>query len=273
MGDWYYLVFSEYTTRTATRYVMSRSPDGPWRAPADNMFDNRAFYAAKTAGLPDGPRYLFGWNPSKTGDRDDGDWQWGGCMTVHELVQVNDGTLAVRTPRTILAAFDEPQPVHLVGAEEWEPVAGGARVTAPFGRSVAVAGRLPASCLIEGTLSFDSTDGEAGVLLNTDGGGAGGYFLRFSPARQMVQFGRIGGYRSWHVDHMPELDRPLPIRTSRPLSYKIIVDGTAVVAYIDDRVALSARMYGRPRGHHAVYADGVDATFTDQSVHLQSRHR
>ena len=27
MGDWYYLVFSEYTTHTTTRYVMSRSPD------------------------------------------------------------------------------------------------------------------------------------------------------------------------------------------------------------------------------------------------------
>ena len=54
---------------------MSRTPDGPWIAPDDNQFDNRAYYAAKSAS--DGSRrFLFGWNPTKEHNVDEGHWQW-----------------------------------------------------------------------------------------------------------------------------------------------------------------------------------------------------
>lgn len=33
MGDWYYLVFSNYTDGFCTYYRMSRSPKGPWITP------------------------------------------------------------------------------------------------------------------------------------------------------------------------------------------------------------------------------------------------
>ena len=49
MGDWWYLVFSEYSDGNKTRYRMSRSINGPWTTPADDSFDGRAYYAARTA--------------------------------------------------------------------------------------------------------------------------------------------------------------------------------------------------------------------------------
>ena len=49
MGEWWYLVFSEFSERCVTRYRMARSLAGPWLAPAEDTFDGRAFYAAKTA--------------------------------------------------------------------------------------------------------------------------------------------------------------------------------------------------------------------------------
>ena len=64
MGDWWYLIFSEFSDATLTRYRMSRTLAGPWRAPADDAFDGRAYYAAKSAS--DGKRrLLFGWNPTR----------------------------------------------------------------------------------------------------------------------------------------------------------------------------------------------------------------
>ncbi|MBS7126265.1 MAG: family 43 glycosylhydrolase, partial [Collinsella sp.] len=45
MGDWWYLVFSEYSDGNKTRYRMSRSINGPWITPADDSFDGRAYYA------------------------------------------------------------------------------------------------------------------------------------------------------------------------------------------------------------------------------------
>ncbi|HJA32372.1 MAG TPA: family 43 glycosylhydrolase [Candidatus Eisenbergiella pullicola] len=97
MGEWWYLIYSEFSDRFRTRYVMAKSPEGPFFRPERDCFDSRAFYAAKT--LWDGrKRYLFGWLASREGEADSGNWQWGGNMLVHELYQKEDKSLAVRMP-------------------------------------------------------------------------------------------------------------------------------------------------------------------------------
>lgn len=64
MGEWWYLVFSEFSDACLTRYRMSQSLNGPWLSPPNDTFDGRAFYAAKTAS--DGTRrFIFGWNPTR----------------------------------------------------------------------------------------------------------------------------------------------------------------------------------------------------------------
>lgn len=255
MGDWYYLVFSEYTTHTATRYVMSRSPDGPWRAPADNQFDNRAFYAAKSAAPADGgPRLLFGWNPSKLADRDDGEWQWGGCLTVHEIVQRDDGTLAVQPPQALLHQFSRDA-LSLSNVD----------TDGSYARATETLGKLPRAALIEGEVTLGAAIGSAGVLIGVDESGGGGYFLRFNAEIQALQFGKVGGYRDWYVDHFPELDRPLEISAGKPIRFRIVVDGSALVAYAEG-TALSARHYKQRQGGLAVFADGVHASFRELSV-------
>jgi beta-fructofuranosidase len=257
MGDWYYLVFSEYTTHTTTCYVMSTSPDGPWIAPADNQFDNRAFYAAKTAS--DGSRrFLFGWNPTKLGNVDHGEWQWGGCLTVHEIIQNDDGTLAVCIPPEAAQAFSAARLVHLERLESgWTQSDNGYRAESLYGYSAALSGRMPETYLLQGEISFEQNTGTAGVLLRMDEAGNTGYFLRFNLTGQRLEFGKVGGYRDWYVDHMPELDRPLQIHAGEALRFRIIVDKTAVVAYVNDRIALSGRMYSNPFGRSGLFADGT----------------
>lgn len=251
IGEWYYLIFSEYTTHTVTRYVMSRNPDGPWTTPHDNQFDNRAFYAAKSAAPEDGgPRLLFGWNPSKIDDCDEGEWQWGGCLTVHEILQRADGTLGVRAPEALDAQF---------GTAVADPV--DYEIDATYRRDVVALNLLPGAAVIDGEITLDHGTGSAGVLLDLDESGEGGYFLRFDAGRQVIQFGKAGGYRDWYVDHFPELDRPLVINPGRPIRFRVVLDGSAVVVYADD-VALSARRYHRPRGRFGLYADGVRAVFS-----------
>jgi beta-fructofuranosidase len=246
LGGWYYLVFSEYrylepsATGGLTRYVMSRSVDGPWVAPRDDRFDTRAFYAAKTAG--DGERrFVFGWNPTRAGDADDGEWQWGGCLTVHELLQEDDGTLSVRLP---------PEAARTFGAAAPLVPGGSSRLEATYAYEAVLGDALPATCLLEGELTFEHDAGSAGVLV-------GGYFLRFDQNGQALQFGKVGGSGRVHLDRMPELDRPLQIRPGEPLRFTIVVDGSALVAYVGDRAALSARMYADGPGRSGLFADGT----------------
>ena len=47
IGDWWYLIYTEYSDQSKTRYVMSQSLQGPWITPADDAFDGRAYYAAR----------------------------------------------------------------------------------------------------------------------------------------------------------------------------------------------------------------------------------
>ena len=266
IGSRYYLVFSEYTTHTVTRYVTSESPEGPWTAPDENQFDNRAFYAAKTAS--DGSRrFIFGWNPSKIGDVDHGEWQWGGCLTVHEVIQRPDGRLVVRMPPEAETAFAAPAAVALPRRDHaWSQRGSGYTAESPYVYSMGLSTPMPETYLLQGELCFEQDSGTAGVLLRTDENGDSGYFLRFNLRGQRLEFGKIGGYRNWYVDHMPELDRPLSIAAGAPLRFKIIVDKTAVVAYINDEVALSGRAYSNPFGRCGLYADGAVVSVSNFEV-------
>jgi beta-fructofuranosidase len=229
-------------------------------APDENQFDNRAFYAAKSAS--DGSRrFLFGWNPSKVEDADNGDWQWGGCLTVHEIIQNEDGMLSVRMPPEVDSAFGSPSTVGLDHAGQGWNLNGNTRtVKAPYGYSMALSQPMPETYLLQGELNFERDEGTAGILLRVDDQGDTGYFLRFNRAGQRLEFGKVGGYRSWYVDHMPELDRPLNISAGEALHFKILIDKTAVVAYVNDQIALSGRMYSNPFGRCGLFADGTDVS-------------
>lgn len=64
---------------------MSRSLEGPWIAPADDAFDGRAYYAARSCS--DGKhRYLFGWAATKTDNQDMNSWDWAGTLCVMKFI-------------------------------------------------------------------------------------------------------------------------------------------------------------------------------------------
>jgi beta-fructofuranosidase len=114
-GDWWYMVYSEFSETFTTRYRMAKSPDGPWMVPALDSIDGRAFYASKTAER-DGRRFFFGWIASKEGNTDHGPWQWAGTMSVLEAVQNPDGTLGFSFADELVESFWEDVPVSLTGA-------------------------------------------------------------------------------------------------------------------------------------------------------------
>jgi hypothetical protein len=76
MGDYWYLLTTEYSDKSKTVYRMSTSLAGPWTAPVADA---------------EGRRFLFGWVPTKENEDELASWQWGGTLVVHEVVQRPDG--------------------------------------------------------------------------------------------------------------------------------------------------------------------------------------
>lgn len=264
MGDWWYLIFSEFSDTHQTRYRMSRTLNGPWLAPADDAFDTRAYYAAKTAS--DGKRrFLFGWNPTREGETDEGRWQWGGNLVVHEIVQQADGTLVTQVPPEVAGHFAqkavltvEPQ----IGV--WQVAGDTAAIDAQDGFAWCRLGAMPSTCRLDATVTFSTNTAAVGLILRTDASLDRYYQIRLEPHRQRLVFDR------WPRpgDQPIILERPVALLPDTPIHVQVFADGTLFEIYVDGKVALSTRGYAHTSGDWGVYVNQGAATFSSLGLRI-----
>lgn len=273
-GDWWYLVYSEFSDSFQTRYRIADGPNGPWRAPQRDTIDGRAFYASKTIELG-GERYFIGWIATKEGERDEGAWQWAGDMSVLRARQQADGSLAFALPQSVIDSYTHVTDIRaglrpLDGADDRV----GAGATTRY--SAWVGPELPTEAMI--TAEFDiRTDTQAcGVLLRCSDDAEEAYAFRLEPLRNRVVLDRwprgTTGSEQWQIrgdePHAAELERPVPLTPGRH-TLEIQLDHDICVAVIDSAVVLSARLYDRLTGRIGVFAN--DGAF--DLVRLDIRER
>jgi beta-fructofuranosidase len=264
MGDWWYLVYSEFTERSETHYRMSRTLRGPWLAPDNDTFDGRAFYAAKTAS--DGHRrFAFGWLATRRDSKDFGPWDWGGNLVVHELVQERDGTLSVKVPTRIDQAFHEKTPFELQPAVGPCKISqGDVRLAVPGGFACAAAGSLPPRCKIEATVDFEANTRGCGLMLRASDSFESAYYVRLEPARDRLvvdSWPRPGDVPFW-----VELERPISLEPQRPFDLKVFLDGTVCVVYVANKIAMSTRLYDLKQGGWGFFVNEGVARFRNIQI-------
>ena len=266
IGDWWYLLFSEFSQACVTRYRMSRSSRGPWQAPANDTFDGRAFYAAKTASDGD-QRFIFGWNPTREGETDTGNWQWGGNIVTHQILQERDGTLGVRAPTTVVGALPTPLPFEFsTGIGDYSYGGDGLVLRASNSFACASAGKLPKMCKIHGGLTFTAGTRDFGMFLRMDEAFEKGYYLRFDPVFNRLVFDFWP--RAGDMPYMIGLERPIHLQPGKPVNLMVFVDGIVLEAYVNDAIALSARMYEHWEGNWGFYCSEGDLTVDGVSIHI-----
>ncbi len=266
-GEWWYLVYSEFSDAFCTRYRMASSPDGPWLAPEQDTVDARAFYAAKTVER-DGRRFFVGWISTREGDSDDGAWQWAGTMSVLEADQNPDGTLAFRLPDELVASFSVPVesglpalPAPLVGADRFAQIVGDAD--------------LPDAYLMTAEIDIEEGTEEVGLLVRASADGDEGGAIRLEPRRDRVVFDRwprtrIGG-EQWQIsgDVPFVLERPCRLVPGRH-RIEIIAEGDILVAVVDRQVALSTRLHRRAGERTGFFVNGGAAELLSLDVRTRS---
>lgn len=231
IGSLWYLLTTEYSDRSRTVYRLSESWRGPWASPVDDAFDGRAYYAARTAS--DGlRRYLFGWVPTKEGDDDLGDWQWGGALVVHELTQRQDGSLGVAIPGSVASAFTQPLVLARSNLTSRDTVA-----------ERYLATETGDCFLLEMTIRFSPGTRKLGIRLFEDPATGVAYEFAFQPLERRLTFDRSGTYR-WNTCNNKGLDRHLDLAPDVEHRLQIVVDGQIATAYVEG-TALNARMYAK----------------------------
>jgi len=274
IGDWWYLIFSEFSDLIRTRYRMSRSLSGPWLTPKRDYFDGRAYYAAKSAS--DGKRrFLFGWEPSRSEDQDYYRWDWGGNLIVHQLTQASDGTLSVSAPPTVDAIWGKRL------ATQFPLTFGQAKVsddlvelTAPGSFACVAADRMPDRCKIEAQVDFEADTRGFGLMLRTSDDLESSYYVRFEPQNDRLvidswprasklqdesKAASEGGF-------MAGLDSWIPLEAGVPLDIKVIVDRSTAVVYFGGKSALTLRMYDLPVGRWGLFVQQGVAVFRNIKI-------
>lgn len=257
LGDHWYLLTTEYSDKSKTVYRTSTSLTGPWSAPADDAFDGRAYYAARSAS--DGERrYMFGWVATKENEDDRGEWQWGGTLLVHEVYARADASLGVRIPPAIAESFDQqrtlvPGPIELSGRTGLDEVTVGTDGNDPF--------------LWETTLRF--TEGTRGFAVRVfeDPASGDGYAFYADVAERRLRFDRRPNY-PWNRYASKGLERPLDLEPGVEHHVRVLADDTIVTVYIEG-VALSVRTYAKAGRSLAVQV--VDGTLTVSASTLARR--
>ncbi|MGW5611378.1 family 43 glycosylhydrolase [Streptomyces sp. NPDC003753] len=267
IGDWWYLVYSEFSEAFTTRYRMSRSLEGPWIAPERDTLDGRAYYAAKSADWC-GRRIFAGWIASREGGTDDGAWQWAGTLSLLEAWQNEDGTLAFAPPAEILDGFDHATPTGL----------GPTVLSAPDGHRVAVGTEmLPEQYLLRAEFIVTADTAEYGLLLHASADGDRGYVIRLEPRRGRMVLDRWPRRRTgdaqWQISgdvpHLIELERPADLSAGTH-TLEVLAQGDLTVIVLDRQVCLSTRLYDLRGGRVGVFVTDGTAELRGLSLRVRS---
>lgn len=236
MGDYYYLIFSEFTTEIRTKYVMSKDLK-EWIEPIEQEFDARGFYAAKS--VSDGnKRYLCGWNPVKDNDNDAGGWLWGGSLVVHELIQNDDFTLTAKMSNTFSTLMNKPvfskdkTELSSVGISMEE-------IYSPNSKQFAV----------EAYLSGDYKKG--GLTISKDN----------TPYKYSFDFNN----KTFSFDNTPNVNKFTDLyrktkNIDETIKLQIIVDNQVAVAYLNEKYALTTRVYEDYQPNISLFLDQGNIT-------------
>ena len=266
LGNKWYLVYSTFSEKFVTHYRMSDKLSGPWTSPIEDTFDARAFYAAKTAQVGD-KRMAFAWVPTKRGESDFGQYEWGGNFIAHEINQTTDNKLTVKPAEGLINMFNKEfvnEKTNKVEIENYE------------GEKSYVIDGMKDTCMIEAVIEFSEGVRSFGIGLRQDSAFANGYYLRFEPFYNRIVADmwprRIRGVNQWYVDG----DKPFMVELERPFDYKslkdnkvhirVVADGSIICLYVNDITALTMRAYNLNRTNWGFFVK--DGSIRVSDIHM-----
>ena len=232
MGDWWYLVFSEYSDGNKIHYRMIKSLYGPWIAPKDDSFDGRAYYAGRTA-FDGKRRVLFGWVPTRDGDDDKNSYLWGGTFVPHEVFQREDGTLGVKPLDSVMEAFSG-----------WEDLFSPCMKTIDTKQESVLCEEAGVLTALETYLTFKEGTREISIKFYEDLETGVSYEYRFYVEENRIVFNKCPNY-PWYQCFNIGLERPIALNAGEEYHIQLIVDNDIATLYVNG-TALNVRLCDRP---------------------------
>lgn len=271
LGSTYYLLFSDINSKYVY-YRKSSSVNGPWNLPTGlSRFEGQGLYAAKTAS--DGTdRYIFGWTNIVSGHTDSGSWGWGGNLAVHKIYQKANGDLAVAIPHTLKNKM-ETNNYTSVQSSQWGNVialSGGLsyQLSSPSALDITNIIYDPidlARYKISATVSYSSCNKDFGFMIGACDGYENFYSLRFVPSQNRFSLDKTNR-SSLTTTTVAYNDVPVSLQPNTAYDVQVVIENSILVAYINNEVALSSRVYKASNTNWGIFADNSTASFVNIKV-------
>ena len=261
-GDKWYLSFSDQWPDRVVHYRISESINGPFRKPEKDTMDSNGFYAGRME--TDGTNlYIVGWNGTKYDHDDANEYDWAGNMVIHQLRQHPDGTL---TPIVIESVAEKmthglsEKPVVMTDTvkklKDGFTLAGEQYEIVQF-ESFDASGR------IEADISGFEGDDKFGLAFAPDMDNVGTLNYVFNIPDNRIEFYNtdelMDGYPQSYMDY--------DFSGKDSVHMTVLVDNGVTCLYLDDEVALSARMYRSNGTNWQFFGINAGVTFDNIAVY------
>jgi beta-fructofuranosidase len=261
-GNKWYLTFSDQWPDRVVHYRVSDSISGPFTKPEVETIDGNGFYAGRLE--TDGTDlYMVGWNGTKIGHDDANDYDWAGNMVVHKLAQNSDGSLVpvvndkvteqlshkrnmkpLKMTETVTAKNDTYQ----LKGDQYELVQYEGFITS---------GR------VEMDITDYADDEMFGIAFAPDFENVGTLNYVFNVPENRIEF--------YNTDHLTEgyaqsyMDYDL--KAGEPLHISLFVYDGVVSMYVNDKIALTSRMYRSNGTNWQLFGLNSDVTFSNVAAY------
>lgn len=245
MGNYEYLIYSNWDWADNNRKVLYRyrtTGSTDWIIPTNDNLNGDFFYGGKT--ISDGTnRYLIGWIYSLENYRDGERKVWAGSLTTHQLVQNENGTLAIKAPQPLVAAFKNNKSLG----------------TETLSSQTKIYDRLGESANKISMKINANTSNLFGIKLRACGNLRYSYDLLFDVKASQLKLVRKENGQIKSV----VTSNDLPIPTDKVFDVTLITEGSAGTIYVNNKVALSFRNYQMNQNVWGIFTDEGTATFSD----------
>lgn len=261
-GDKWYLCFSDQWPDRVVHYRIGDSVNGPFLKPEQDTVDSNGFYAGRLE--TDGERlYLVGWNGTKIGHDDANDYDWGGNAVIHQLAQREDGTLQPVVNEKILAGVNhavEPVPLRITDTIKTKD--GGYTMAGDLYELVRFEA-LEQTSRIEADITGFGEDGLFGFAFSPDLENVGALSYVFSPAENLVKFCNTENL----VEDDPQSWMSFDFSNREKLHVTILIGDGVATLYLNDEVALTARMYRAQGTDWEIFSVNSGVTWENLAVY------
>ena len=124
--------------------------------------------------------------------------------------------------------------------------------------------RVPELCKLEMEIVLHKGVREAGIALQLDEDFDKGYYLSLQPGNSRLEYKtgmRMYAEGGWAFPYDVEMERPITLAYDVPHKVKVFVQGTILVCYVDDEIALNTRMYDFTDGYFGLFASCGNVEF------------